>query len=298
MTSKQFTGIMPALITPIDENSVLREDVARRLIDWQISQGVSGFYVCGNTGEGPALPEATRCRMAEVAMEQAAGRGHVICHVGAADAQSALRLAKHAHEIGCDAISSLPPTGYYDYNEDEIFDYYKRLGESCALPLIVYANGMFRQSDIAPCIGRLMRLPTVIGVKFTRNNFYEMRNIIELCDGNITMINGPDEMLVNGLTMGACAGIGSTYNIMPGRFAELFKAFVEGDFEAARQKQFGINRVIRVIIKYGVIRSVKQTLCEMGFEAGGPVWPGRVFSPEEAKKLRGEMTDAGFCYEI
>jgi len=295
MNNQKFTGIMPALITPVNGDGSLREDSARGLIDWQLSQGVQGFYVCGATGEGPALPEDTRRRMAEVAVEQAAGRGRVICHVGAADAQSALRLAAHAHSVGCDAVSSLPPTGYFDYGEDEIFGYYRRLDESTPLPLIVYANAMFRQADITPLMARLMTLPTVIGAKFTRYNFYEMRNVIEL--GDVAVINGPDEMLINGLTMGACAGIGSTYNIMPERFAALYNTFMSGDFEAARQTQFGINRIIRVILKYGVLRSVKQSLCMMGFDAGEPVWPGRGLAPEEAAAFRGEMEAAGFRFE-
>jgi len=296
MYKEQFSGIIPALVTPIDEYGALNEKTVRELIDWQLGQGVSGFYICGNTGEGPALPESTRFHMAEVAVEHVAGRGQVICHVGAADAQSALRLARHAHGIGCGAISSLPPTAYYDYGEDEIFDYYKRLGESCPLPLLVYANAMFRQADIAPFVERLMGLPTVAGAKFTRYNFFEMRNVCELCGGNIAVLNSPDEMLINGLTMGACAGIGSTYNVMPGRYAALYDAFTRGDFEAARQLQFEINHVIRDIIKYGVIRSIKQILCEMGFDAGGPVWPGRGFSLEEAKTLRYELSAAGFIF--
>jgi N-acetylneuraminate lyase len=304
MNNKQFSGIMPALITPIDKEGHLLENAARALIDWQLSQGVDGFYICGHTGEGPALSEETRRRMTQLTVVQVAGRGKIICHVGAADAYSSLRLAKHACEVGCDAVASLPPTGYYDYSENEIFDYYKALGEATLLPkvsplpMIVYANAMFKQQNLAPFIAHLMALPTAIGVKFTRNNFYEMRNIIELCGGDINMINGPDEMLINGLTMGADAGIGSTYNVMPGHYVKLYEAFMAGDFETARQAQFEINRIIRVIIKYGVIRTVKQTLCEMGFDVGGPAFPGRGFSPDEAKQLRKDMEEAGFCYEI
>ena len=286
-------GIMPALITPVDRDGSLREDAARELVERLLGQGVHGFYVCGNTGEGPALSEETRRRMLEAVLEQTTGRGTVICHVGAADAQSALRLARHAYEAGCNAISSLPPTGYYDYSEDEIFDYYKALGESTPLPLLVYANGMFKQADIAPFIGRLTTLPTVCGVKFTRMNCYELRNLVEL---GIAVVNGPDESLVNGLAMGACAGIGSTYNLMPERFVRLYKLFTAGEFEAARQVQFEINRIIRVIIKHGVIRSTKQALCELGFGAGEPAWPGRGFTPEESRAFRAEMESAGFRF--
>lgn len=51
-----------------------------------------------------------------------------------------------------------------------------------------------------------------------------MRRVIELNTGDINVINGPDEMLICGLTMGADAGIGSIYNIMPEKFVKLYGA--------------------------------------------------------------------------
>ena len=178
MSNKLFKGIMPALITPIDDDGFIREDAARKLIESHIEKGVSGFYICGATGEGPVMSEQSRMRMAEIAVDQVKGRVAVINHVGACDAQSAVRLARHAEEIGCDAISSVPPTFFYGHEENEIFNYYKALSDNCSKPLLVYATGMFKQTDIVPVIKRLLTLDTVIGLKFTRFNYYEMHPLL------------------------------------------------------------------------------------------------------------------------
>ena len=63
---------------------------------------------------------------------------------------------------------------------------------------------------------KVLELPGVIGMKFTRNDYYELFRISRLQGGNINLLNGPDETLLCGLVMGADGGIGSTYNIMPG----------------------------------------------------------------------------------
>lgn len=294
MQNKRFTGIMPALITPVFEDGTLREAAVRGLIDWQLSKDVKGFYICGSTGEGLQLSEETRMRMAEVTVSHTAGRGSVIAQVGASDALSAIRLAKHARQAGCDAISSLPPNYFRSYDEDEIFAYYQALGESCDLPLLAYATSMFKQPDISPFVARLMQLPTVIGLKFTRYDYYEMRKVLELNAGNINVINGPDEMLICGLTMGADAGIGSTYNIMPDRYVELYGRFARGDFEGARQKQFEINRIISVLIQYGVYPSIKHVLCSLGFDVGHTVFPGRRFTPAQQEALMRDLLAAGY----
>ena len=96
MTNKRFSGIMPALLTPIREDGTFLRDAAERMIDYELKSPIKGFYINGATGEGPVLCERTRMDMTEVAVEKTRGRGWIIDHVGAPDSMSALRLAKHA----------------------------------------------------------------------------------------------------------------------------------------------------------------------------------------------------------
>ncbi len=294
MKNKQFTGIMPALITPINDDGSIREAAARSLIESQIERGVSGFYICGSTGEGPVMSEESRMRMAEITVDQVKGRVPVINHVGACDARSAVRLAKHAEEIGCDAISSVPPNFYYSHDENEIVNYYKALSDACAKPLLVYATGMFKQADIVPVIARLMEIDTVIGLKFTRMNYYEMRRIIELNGGDINVINGPDEMLICGLTRGADAGIGSTYNVMPGEFVKLFESYRSGDLAAAQAQQFKINHAIEIMLRHSLFPALKHMLTVQGFDVGQPVFPTKRFSKEEENALMKDLNAIRF----
>ena len=297
MKNKLFQGIMPAMITPFYADGTLNEEAARRMIEHHLAKGVAGFYICGGTGEGALADEKTRMRMAEVTVETVAGRAKVIDHVGTSDAWSALRLARHAAEIGCDAVSSLPPTFYVSYSDDEVLDYYRGIAEAAQIPVLVYATGAFKHQDISPLVARMMEIEHVIGLKFTRYDFYEMRRVIELNGGDINVINGPDEMLICGLTMGADAGIGSTYNVMPGLFLRLFNSFKAGDFATAQQTQYKINVLIAVLKKYGVIRAIKKIYEFMGIEAGGPAFPGRALDAEEAKALKKDLDGIRFVGE-
>ena len=51
----KFTGVMPALITPLTAEGKLNRDVLERLIEDLIAQGADGFYIGGATGEGIIL---------------------------------------------------------------------------------------------------------------------------------------------------------------------------------------------------------------------------------------------------
>ena len=294
--NKLFSGIMPAMITPIDRDSHLLEASARRIMKSELDAGVNGFYVNGATGEGLFLSESTRIQMAEAAVDVCRGRGAVINHVGAVDTQSAIRLAKHAGEIGCDAVSSLVPNYVTTYTVPQILDYYKRIADASGLPVLVYCTGLVG-SNPYEFMRQVMQVPGLIGCKFTMTDYYSMHRITDLNGGDINVINGPDEMLILGLTMGADGGIGSTYNLMPEWFCELYKAFRSGDFARAQETQTRINRVIEVLLKHGCIASIKEAFTVMGYDAGSVAYPGKVFDKAGRDALMKDLTQAGFALE-
>lgn len=104
-----FVGILPALVTPLAEDKSLLPRPFEALLERVYTAGCHGVYVCGNTGEGLALPAATRRQAAEIACRNAPAGVLTVVHVGANDPAEALALAGHATECGASAVSSLPP---------------------------------------------------------------------------------------------------------------------------------------------------------------------------------------------
>lgn len=288
---------MPALITPFDSEHKINRSAVKALMDYQYNAGVKGFYVCGSTGEGPAISAESRMDMLEAAVEANRDRGVIIDHIGAPDFEDVPGLIRHAAETGADAISSLAPNFYFNYTDDEIVDYYRSICDITSLPLLVYATPLIKSGDIVGLIKRITELPNVIGLKFTRSSYYELSLIKQLHGGDINVINGPDEMLLCGLSMGADGGIGSTYNIMPDWFCSLYDAFTAGDINKAREYQYRINRVIDVLLRFGetgAVKSVKAALRLMGFDAGNAVYPAREYLPSEMDAFKKALNNAGF----
>ena len=292
MSNKLFHGIMPALITPISADGSLLRDAAIKVMQNEMQERITGFYINGATGEGPVLSAKTRMEMAEVAVDTVKGKGVIINHVGAPNTQEAFALAKHAEEIHCDAISSVLPNFFFKYSEDRILDYYRRLADSCGLPIIVYAQGLMNQDPVT-FMSHVIEIPDVVGVKYTIFDYYDLHRICELNGGDINVINGPDQMLICGLLMGADGGIGTTYNIMPDWFCDLYEAFKAGDYEAARQTQFKINHVIETLQRHNCIPAVKEYFRLIGIEAGDCAYPESILDKEESAALRRELRDLG-----
>lgn len=288
MSNVKFSGIMPAVVTPVNEDGTLREQSLRKILRWHLDAGVDGFYIGGGTGEGPVLQLETRMKLAEVAADEVAGRGAVICHVGAVDLISARKLARQAREAGVDAISSVPPF-FFGYGEKEITQYYTALAEASRLPLLMYASPLAGTKITCEMVGRLMDVPGMIGLKWTSYDYFEMSRIKHLRDGDINVINGPDETLLCGLAMGADGGIGATYNIMPKLFVNIYRFFKEGKLEAARAEQEKANRIIELLLKWNVFAGVKDILDMLGYECGETTYPLKRFTPEERAAFRAEL---------
>ena len=293
MRNPIFTGVMSAFSTPLLEDGSINEEAARKLVGWQLSAGLTGFYVCGATGEGVVMRPDARKRLAEVVVDEVNGRGVVIAHVGAVDLATAVELASHAAACKCSAISSVPPF-FYHYGLQEIKAYYRTLAEASGLPTLIYASPLAGTVFTCGMVAELMEIPGVSGLKWTNPDYYSMSRIKLLKGGDINVLNGPDETLICGLIMGADGGIGATYNVMPKVFAGIYDNFISGQYDKARLLQAKANRVIDVLIEYGVLTGIKEILTSLGFEMGYCVQPTRRFDSDESKVFFAKLKAIGY----
>ena len=289
----KFTGVMSALVSCIDESENVKEDSMRRLMNWHLKEGFSGFYLTGGTGEGPLLQKETRKRIVEIAKDEAGDRCDLIAHVGAIDLKTAVELAKHAGEVGMDAISSVPPF-FVRYDEAQIADYYKALSDASGLPVLMYASPLAGVNITWDMVDRLMDIPNMIGLKWTSFDYFTMHRIKALRGGNINVINGPDECLLCGLTMGADGGIGATYNVMPKLFTRIYNSFKAGNLADAQEAQFKANRLIEILIKFGVVVGIKDILEMIGFDSGYQVYPQKHFTAEEQAAFHAALKEINY----
>ncbi len=293
MSNILVQGILPALVSHFKNDGTILKESIKANMDRNYAQGAGGFYICGSTGEGPVITKEMRMEIAETVMEHNNGRGIIINHIGAAATKDAFELARHAKSIGCDAVSSVVPNFYFKHNDDEIVDFYKRVADESQLPVVAYVQNLLT-TDSVNLMSRLLNVDGVIGCKFTLTDFYSMRRIKELNGGDVNVINGPDEMLICGLSMGADAGIGSTYNLMCAEYVKLRNSFLNGDIETARAVQYKVNKVTEILIKYNVARAVKYILSLDGIEAGDMAYPMSPLTDIEKETLVKELTAVGF----
>lgn len=253
-------GVMAALLTPFDDQQKLDKESLRRLVRFNLSQGIDGLYVGGSTGEAFVQSGAERQEVLEIVAEEAKGKMTLIAHVGCVSTLESQQLAQAAASYGYDAVSAVTPF-YYPFSFEEHCAHYQAIIESAdGLPMVVYnipaLSGVKLTLDQ---INTLVTLPGVGALKQTSGDLYQMEQI-RRAHPNLVLYNGYDEIFASGLLAGADGGIGSTYNIMGGRYQGIVQALKAGDVAKAQHLQCECNKVIDLLIKTGVFRGLKTVL--------------------------------------
>jgi 4-hydroxy-tetrahydrodipicolinate synthase len=159
-----FKGSLTALITPFRGGAVDTRALGD-LVEAQITGGTNGLVPCGSTGESATLTHEEHVEVVKHVVRVARGRVPVIAGTGSNSTAEAIRLTRGAEEAGADGALLISP--YYNRpTQDGIYRHYAAVAEATKLPLIVYNIPGRTASNIAPeTIGRLARIPNIVGVK-------------------------------------------------------------------------------------------------------------------------------------
>lgn len=286
-----FDGFWPALLTPYTTDDQINFTVLRELVDYHLAKHVTGFYICGSTGEGAFQSTEERLKIAETVMERVNGRVPVIVHVGASAINESVRLAQCAADMGAAGVSSIVPPVVY--NPAGVAPFLEKIAASApSLPFFPYLFGGSINS--LALLKELAHIPNFVGTKYFGANMYDMGQIAAFRGENWTVFSGMDEQAVLGLMYGAHGVIGSTLNFMPGAYRNMIEHLRAGEAEKALEMQKSANRVTQIMLELGFVGCMRASMSQLGFEVGNPRLPNLPLPFEKRPDLFAQLTDAGF----
>ena len=288
----KFTGILPALVTPLTEEERINIPVLEQLMEALLAQGADGFYVAGATGEGLALRPEERRILAEESIRIAAGRVPCIFQIASTDFSQAIALAKHAEAAGAAAISATPPL-FFGYGEDEVYAYYRALADAVNIPVMIYYNPSAGFAMNAQFAARMFEVENITAIKWTNSDYSQVIRLKDMTHGEMNVINGPDATLLLGLIAGADGGIGTTYNYLMSHYRRIYDHYTAGELAEARECQQEVNRILSARPGYPGIPMTKAVLEAMGFPVGNATFPMRRLTDTEKENAICRMRKAG-----
>jgi len=265
-------GVVTALITPFADSGSLCRDCLEQLVDLQLRAGVSSLFISGTYGEGVITSTRTREELLKVAIDLAPGRLTILPHVGGADLEVVLHLARLAKDLGYRAVSVVGPLYHVPTRLGLVryFSYVARAG----VDIVIYNNRNRQGYNISPDDFEYIagEVPSVVGIKDTSYDTDQLLEYVKRFGGRYLIAGAGDNLLYYTFAIGAPAHICGISNLLPELAVELYRAVSEGNHARAVEIQYRINGLRKALRRFGVETQevLRAALRLRGVNAGYP----------------------------
>lgn len=237
-STRQITGSIVALVTPMLEDGNVDYPALRKLIDWHIAEGTDCIGAVGTTGESPTVSVEEHCEIIRVSVEQSAGRVPIMAGCGANSTSEAIELARFAKSVGADCQLQVVP--YYNKPTQEgQYLHFKAIAEAVDLPMVLYnVPGRSVADMLHETVLRLAQVPGIVGIKEATGNIDRAQWLIKEAPKGFAIYSGDDPTAVALMLCGGQGNISVTANLAPRLMHELCVAAMAGDTQRAMEIQF------------------------------------------------------------
>ncbi|MBI2431135.1 MAG: 4-hydroxy-tetrahydrodipicolinate synthase [Candidatus Levybacteria bacterium] len=262
---KKFRGAITALVTPFQKGGSVDIHSLRKLVQFQVENGIHGIVPCGSTGEAATLNIDEYELVVKTVVKEVDRRIPVIAGAGSNDTSKAIKNSKIAKKAGVDALLHVTP--YYNKPTPAgLLAHFKALANAVDLPIILYnVPGRTGSNVTAQTTLKIAKeVPQVVGVKEASGNLPQMMEIIKSAPDGFSVLSGDDVFTLPLMAVGGHGCISVVANEMPKEFSQLVNGCFDGDWNRARELHYDmINLMNGNFIETNPI-PVKTALFMMG----------------------------------
>lgn len=231
----EIRGCGTALVTPFKRDGTIDVDALRKLVQFQLREGIDFLVPCGTTGETPALEKQEYLGVIRVVVEETAGKVPVIVGVGGNNTRHVCELAKNMSGLGAQGILSVAP--YYNKPTQEgLFQHFAAIAESSDLPVILYNVPSRTSSNIEPAtVERLSKVENIVGIKEASGSVIQQMEVINRVDPTFAVLSGDDSFTLPLMAIGGKGVISVVSNQIPAEMTRLTRLLLDGNYPEARK---------------------------------------------------------------
>lgn len=245
----KYNGIITPMITPFRLNGEVDYESIGTLVEFVRSIGVKGIFPSSSTGVFPFLTMEERKKMLEAVLKHA-GTMKVFAGVGSADSESAVELARHARDVGAEAIV-LMPSYYIKSDQEWIIKHFESVLDKVDMNFMIYNIPQLTDStiDIKTIDYLKSNYAQISGIKDSSGDMRYFSKIMRFRDSRFSVFQGQDDLLLISLALGADGGVCGTSNFI-NYIVELYNLYQSGNMDGARKMQLEkVNGLMETLAK-------------------------------------------------
>ena len=218
----QFAGVITALITPF-KNGEIDFQSYRKLIHFQLAQGVQGLVVNGTTGESPTLNYNEREKLLEFTLSEVGNQVPILMGTGSNNTATTIQATQLAEKGG--AQGALIVTPYYNKPPQRgLVEHFTKVASLTELPILLYnVPGRTGCSMTAETIAELAQVKNIVGVKEASGDLEFAKKLKSQCPKDFSLISGEDSNFLEFMTLGGVGVISVLSHVLCKQMRELIR---------------------------------------------------------------------------
>ena len=291
MTHDTFTGVFPAMTTPLHDDESIDHDTLRAHARRLETAGVDGLVPVGTTGESATMSHDEHVEVVETVVD-AVGDVPVIAGSGSNNTREALELSERAADAGADGLLLISP--YYNRPEpDGMEAHFRAVADAVDLPQIIYNVPSRTGRNIAvESAVALAEHENIVGYKAASGDLGRTNEVVERTRGeNFAVLSGDDALTLPVVAQGGSGCISVAANVEPDRVVALVGSALAGDFERARRLQYELGDLFRALFVESNPIPVNEAMEMRGVHARTMRSPLGPLRPENREHLRRVLAD-------
>lgn len=275
-------GVVPPLITPLDDRQRVVERDVETLVERLITSGIGHILLLGTMGEGPLLTEEQKKVVVKRAIGAASGRAKIIVNVSDTSTARIMAQLRLAEELGADGATSTLPIYLAPDSQAQVIDFFSEVASLTELPFFVYdmprlVNGQITVDTYL----QLSREDNIVGMKDSSGNFHRFRELIlRFRDrDDFSLLTGDEWTIDASLFIGADGFVPGIGCLVPELCQELYESGLKGDIRKATSLQ---DRLMRIFAIYGEDAREWDAAMKEGLRQLGVISSSTVVRPMKA----------------
>ena len=289
----KIRGVIPAMVTPMDEHGEVDEDGLRQLTQILIHAEVDGLFPLGSIGEGPKLDRKERMKVIEIVMDEVKNDIIVLPGTGGITTKRALQFTEDAKQLGATAGLIHPPW-YFHPSDEALVRHYRRIAEQTDFPIVLYNIPSFVGYSISQeVVVEASKVENIVGIKDSSARMLYYQQLMDITPEDFNVIQGYGSLFLPSLIIGGTTTLCGEANILANDMVIMYNAFLKGDLDTAKGAHYRLVKLSSVI-GYGTFPvGVKEAMNIIGLPGGYTREPANPLKKEERRNLMVVLKELG-----
>ncbi|WP_456421226.1 4-hydroxy-tetrahydrodipicolinate synthase [Lutibacter sp.] len=266
---KELIGTGVALVTPFNQDKSVDFEGLKRLVNYQIANGINYLVLLGTTGEPATLTLKEIEQIKDTVVKTANGRVPLVLGIGGNNTTAVIDEIKNTDLSNYCAILSVSP--YYNKPTQEgIYQHFKAVATVSSKPIIIYNVPSRTGSNIEP--STVIRLANdfenIVAIKEAAGDMIQVLRLVQKKPTNFMVISGDDMIALPMVLAGGSGVISVIGQGLPKDFSEMIQMALKGNVKRANELHYKIMQSIDYIFEEGNPAGIKALLNKLNICLG------------------------------